>query len=136
MDKSVTTETLSDNYEIIDQLEVIDFQNGANNNGTQAVRNETLAKIQIVMLAGIFVMAVFGNVLVFMRQGRLFCYPGKRLTRMKVMAAHLLCADLFGAFFNVLPLLSQDLTYGIFQGGNVLCKLTKYLQVYDCIGYI
>ena len=45
-----------------------------------------------------------------------------------MMIVHLSCADLFVAFFNVLPQLLWDVTHR-FLGGAVLCKLVKYFQV-------
>ncbi|ELT90337.1 hypothetical protein CAPTEDRAFT_44722, partial [Capitella teleta] len=88
-------------------------------------RNEDLAKIEVTVQAIIFILAVVSNSLVLVI---LLCVRRKRLNRVYLMMVHLTCADLFVAFFNVLPQLTEDIL-GHFFGGNVLCKMVKYFQV-------
>lgn len=87
-------------------------------------RNEDLAKIEIAVSGIILYFAVFGNVFVLIV---LKCRRGK-LSRMQWFIVHLSMADLFVAFFNVLPQMIWDITFE-FYGNNFLCKLVKYLQV-------
>ena len=58
----------------------------------------------------------------------LLFFRRQKLSRMNLLIAHLAAADLFVAFFNVLPQLIWDITFR-FKGGDVLCRLVKYLQV-------
>ena len=53
----------------------------------------------------------------------------KKLSRMNLMIVQLSVADLFVAFFNVLPQIIWDITYR-FYGGDCLCRLVKYFQVH------
>ena len=70
-------------------------------------RNETLAKIEIFVSGLIFACAVIGNSVVLLVLGT----RRKKLSRMNLMIAHLSIADLFVAFFNVLPQLIWDITF-------------------------
>ncbi len=88
-------------------------------------RNEELAKMEIAIQSLILFLAIFGNGIVLVV---LLGLRRKKLSRMNIMIVHLSCADLFVAFFNVLPQLIWDITYR-FHGGNSLCKLVKYLQI-------
>ena len=87
-------------------------------------RNEDLAKIEIAVQAAILFLAVFGNslVLIVLRLRR------KKLSRMNLLIVHLSLADLFVAFFNILPQLIWDVTFR-FQGNDFLCRSVKFLQV-------
>lgn len=87
-------------------------------------RNEELAKIEIAVQGVILALAVFGNSTVLL----VLATQKKKLSRMNMMIAHLSLADLFVAFFNVLPQLIWDITYR-FYGGDFLCRSVKYLQV-------
>ena len=58
----------------------------------------------------------------------LLSFRRQKLSRMNLLIAHLAAADLFVAFFNVLPQMIWDITFR-FKGGDVLCRLVKYLQV-------
>ena len=87
-------------------------------------RDELLAKVEVGVLAAIFIIAVCGNGLVLAA----LLLRRQRLSRMNVMIVHLACADLFVAFFNVLPQLAWDITYR-FKGPDVLCRSVKYGQV-------
>ena len=89
-----------------------------------AQRNEQLAKIEIAVQAAILFLAVFGNGLVLLVLG---CRR-KKLSRMNLMIIHLSIADLFVAFFNVLPQLIWDIM-ARFYGGDFLCRSVKYLQL-------
>ena len=87
-------------------------------------RDEELAKIEIIVQAVILFLAVFGNGLVLL----ILCTRHKKLSRMNMMIVHLSIADLFVAFFNVLPQMIWDVTFR-FRGNNFLCKTVKYFQV-------
>ena len=52
----------------------------------------------------------------------------KKLSRMNLLISHLALADLFVAFFNILPQLIWDITFR-FIGGPFLCRVVKYFQV-------
>ena len=87
-------------------------------------RNNDLAKIEIAVQATILAIAVFGNLTVLLVLGT----RKKKLSRMNMMIMHLSLADLFVAFFNVLPELIWDITFR-FYGGDFMCKGVKYFQV-------
>ena len=95
-------------------------------NATQAPlqRNENLARIEIAVQAVILFLAIFGNGMVLL----VLALRRKKLSRMNLMIAHLSIADLFVAFFNVLPQLIWDIT-AKFYGGDFLCRSVKYFQV-------
>ena len=95
-------------------------------NATEAplVRNESLAQIEIAVQAVILFLAIFGNGMVLL----VLALRRKKLSRMNLMIAHLSIADLFVAFFNVLPQLIWDIT-ARFYGGDFLCRSVKYFQV-------
>ncbi|KAE8615242.1 hypothetical protein XENTR_v10008450 [Xenopus tropicalis] len=89
------------------------------------VRNEALAKIEIAILAIIFVAAVLGNCSVLIG-----LYKSKKKTsRMHLFIKHLSLADLAVAFFQVLPQLCWEVTYR-FRGPDILCRIVKHLQVF------
>jgi len=87
-------------------------------------RNEGLAKAEIIIQSIIFVLAVLGNGTVIASLGM----RKSKLSRMHVLMIHLSVADLFVAFGSVLPQLAWDVTF-TFKGGDVLCRLVKYMQV-------
>ena len=87
-------------------------------------RDEKLAKIEITVQALILFLAVLGNGIVFIV---LVCRR-KKISRMNLLILHLSIADLFVAFFNILPQLIWDITY-VFYGNDFLCRTVKYLQV-------
>ncbi|XP_048517971.1 arg8-vasotocin receptor isoform X2 [Dendroctonus ponderosae] len=91
-------------------------------------RDESLAKIEIGTLLGIFFTTVVGNGTVLWALWTRKRYCGrKKLSRMYFFILHLSIADLIVAFFSVLPQLAWEVTYR-FHGGFVLCKLVKYGQ--------
>lgn len=92
-------------------------------------RDESLAKVEVAVQTLIFVVTVCGNGVVL---AALMLRRRHHLSRMNIMMVHLACADLFVAFFNTLPQLSWDITY-LFQGGDVLCRSVKYLQVSESL---
>ncbi|XP_054159919.1 arg8-vasotocin receptor-like [Oppia nitens] len=51
-----------------------------------------------------------------------------KMNRMYYYLQHLCIGDLMCGFFNVFPQLIWDITYR-FYGGNILCKIIKYLQI-------
>ena len=87
-------------------------------------RNEDLAKLEVAVQGIILFLAIFGNgtvlFVLFTRR--------KKLSRMNMMIVHLSLADLFVAFFNVLPQMAWDVTFR-FVGGDFLCRSVKYFQV-------
>ncbi|XP_062584899.1 cephalotocin receptor 1-like [Saccostrea cucullata] len=94
----------------------------ATNQSVNLNRDETLAQAEISVQVVIFVLAVFGNATVLA-----VLLPRKK-SRMYLFMMHLSLADLFVAFFNVLPQLIWDITY-VFIGNDILCRFVKYLQI-------
>nr|XP_005902598.1 PREDICTED: vasopressin V1a receptor isoform X2 [Bos mutus] len=94
--------------------------------GPQAdTRNEELAKLEIAVLAVIFVVAVLGNSSVLLALHR----TPRKTSRMHLFIRHLSLADLAVAFFQVLPQLGWDITYR-FRGPDGLCRVVKHMQVF------
>ncbi|CAL8135431.1 unnamed protein product [Orchesella dallaii] len=87
-------------------------------------RDEDLAKVEMAVLALIFILTVLGNCIVLLG----IFFRRQKMTRMYYFILHLSVADLITAFFNVLTQLFWEITYR-FQGGNVLCKFVKYTQI-------
>ncbi|OCT88797.1 vasopressin V1a receptor [Xenopus laevis] len=96
-----------------------------NQTGDPYVRNEALAKLEIAILAVIFVAAVLGNCSVLLALYK----SKKKMSRMHLFIKHLSLADLVVAFFQVLPQLCWDVTYR-FWGPDILCRIVKHLQVF------
>ncbi|XP_075065442.1 vasopressin V1a receptor [Mixophyes fleayi] len=88
-------------------------------------RDENLAKIEVAVLAVIFVAAVLGNCSVLLGLYK----SKKKMSRMHLFIKHLSLADLVVAFFQVLPQLCWDVTYR-FHGPDFLCRIVKHLQVF------
>jgi arginine vasopressin receptor 1A len=95
-----------------------------NTNETIDSRNEELAIIEISILALLFITILIGNLFVLIA----LAVRKPKMNRMYYFLLHLCIADLITAFFNVLPQLLWDISYR-FYGGNILCKLIKYLQI-------
>ena len=94
-------------------------------NGTDDfVRDESLARVEVLLQILIFILAVLGNSMVLIS----LLIRKKKLTRMHLLMIHLSVADLFVAFGSVLPQIAWDVTF-VFKGGDVLCRLVKYMQV-------
>lgn len=93
------------------------------------LRSAQLAAVEMSVLATVFCLTVIGNVLVLI----VLVGGGRKLTRMTVMIVHLSCADLFVAFFNVLPQLSWKVT-GNFRGNDLLCRSVVYLWLVAMFG--
>ncbi|ODM96185.1 [Arg8]-vasotocin receptor [Orchesella cincta] len=91
---------------------------------TDFKRDEELAKVEMAVLALIFILTVLGNFIVLLG----IFFRRQKMTRMYYFILHLSVADLITAFFNVLTQLFWEITYR-FQGGNVLCKFVKYTQI-------
>lgn len=89
------------------------------------VRNEDLAKLEIAVLAVIFVVALLGNSSVLLALHR----TPRKTSRMHLFIRHLSLADLAVTFFQVLPQLCWDITYR-FRGPDWLCRVVKHLQVF------
>jgi len=99
------------------------------------VRDERLAAVEIAVQMVILCAAVIGNVLVLVvvlvvvrRRDTPATSSTPPLSRMNRMIVHLSTADLFVAFFNVLPQLLWDVT-GTFRGNDLLCRTITYLQL-------
>nr|BAF38754.1 V1-type arginine vasotocin receptor [Cynops pyrrhogaster] len=88
-------------------------------------RNEALARVEVAVLALIFVAAVVGNscVLLALQRSR------RKSSRMHLFILHLSLADLVVALFQVLPQLCWEVTYR-FRGTDALCRVVKHLQVF------
>ena len=98
------------------------MNSSSNHSNYTQTRDESLAQVEIGVQAAIFGLAVFGNTAVLLV---LCCHARKKkLTRMNILIVHLSMADLFVAFFNVLPQLIWDITF-TFYGGDFLCRLVK-----------
>jgi hypothetical protein len=69
-------------------------------------RNESLARIEVAVLATILSLALLGNGLVASVLRRL--QSRRKLTRMNTMIAHLIVADTAVALLNVLPQVSDS----------------------------
>lgn len=91
-------------------------------------RDESLARVEILLQILIFVLAALGNGTVLLS----LMLRKKKLTRMHILMIHLSVADLFVAFGSVLPQIAWDVTF-VFKGGDFLCRLVKYMQVYFVI---
>ncbi|CAG2166664.1 unnamed protein product, partial [Oppiella nova] len=92
--------------------------------GNSTIRDENLALVEVATLGTLFVLIVFGNCCVLLA---LALRPLK-MTRMYYYLLHLCISDLITGFFTVLPQLAWDITYR-FNGGNVLCKAVKCMQI-------
>lgn len=100
----------------------------SNDTDVALTRDEDLAKVEIVMQSVIFFLAVVGNGTVLVS----LILKRKSLTRMYLLMLHLSIADLFVAFGSVLPQLAWDITF-VFKGGDILCRLVKFMQVTLCL---
>lgn len=92
----------------------------------ESPRDEKLASVEIGTLSVILVLAVASNLtmlIVIWRQRR-----NRPLSRMYFFMMHLSLADFLVAVFHILPQLAWDITYR-FQGGDVLCRFVKFVQV-------
>lgn len=87
-------------------------------------RDESLAQIELAVLALIFAFTVVGNVCVLAA----LASRRSKMTRMYYFLLHLCVSDLTTAFLTVLPQLCWDATYR-FAGGNVTCKTVKFGQL-------
>ena len=100
------------------------MNSSANESTPNLKRDEDLVKVEIAIQAIILFLAVFGNATVLL----VLCLRRKKLSRMNLLIVHLSLADLFVAFFNILPQLIWDVTFR-FQGNDFLCRSVKFLQV-------
>ncbi|CAG2117654.1 unnamed protein product, partial [Medioppia subpectinata] len=104
---------------------VINKDNMSSNGSVAVKRDEKLVILEITILSLIFILIVFGNccVLVAIQLHK------SKANRMYYFLQHLSISDTITALFNVLPQLIWEITYR-FNGGNVLCKVIKYLQIF------
>ncbi|XP_063164705.1 vasopressin V1a receptor [Candoia aspera] len=98
----------------------------ANGSSDRYGRDEELAKLEIMVLALTFVLAVLGNFFVLLT---LHHTPRKKASRMHLFIRHLSLADLAVAFFQILPQLCWEVTHR-FHGPDGLCRVVKHLQVF------
>ncbi|XP_053572915.1 vasopressin V1a receptor [Bombina bombina] len=103
----------------------ISINSSASNHSDLQYRNEEVAKIEIAVLAIIFIAAVVGNCSVLLGLYK----SKKKMSRMHLFIKHLSIADLVVAFFQVLPQLCWDITYR-FYGPDAMCRIIKHLQVF------
>ncbi|XP_043932779.1 vasopressin V1b receptor [Protopterus annectens] len=87
-------------------------------------RNENLAKVEIAVLATIFVVAMASNLGVLLAMYRM----RKKMTRMHIFIMHLGFTDLVVALFQVLPQMIWEVTYR-FVGPDFLCRVVRYMQL-------
>ena len=88
-------------------------------------RDENLAIMEVTVLAIIFVSIVIGNMCVLIALAvRRF-----KMSRMYYFLLHLVISDIMTGCFTVMPQLAWDITHR-FNGGNVLCKSVKFLQLF------
>ncbi|CAG7678310.1 unnamed protein product [Allacma fusca] len=124
------SETFTEDYTIyygndsLNYFSANDSLGSGNTTKATQSRDEDLAKIEIAVLALIFVFTVLGNFIVLMG----IYFRRQKMSRMYYFILHLSIADLITAFFNVLTQLIWELTWH-FQGGNFLCKFIKYAQI-------
>lgn len=93
-------------------------------NKTPFVRDENLAKVEIGVSSLIFALALIGNTTVLL----VLLFRKHKLSRMLFFILHLSIADLFTAFFSILPQLIMDVTFK-FYGGAFLCKFIHFCQL-------
>lgn len=89
-------------------------------------RDESLAAIEITTLAIIFLLALIGNLFVLIALWRQMKFRSP--SRMYLFMMHLSIADVLVAIFNILPQMLWKITFR-FQGGDLLCRAVKYMQV-------
>lgn len=84
-----------------------------------------LRLVEQTVLASIFICALIANtlVLIVMLKTR-----HRRTTRMAFFILHLTIADLFVAFFSILPMFIWKTTI-VFFGGDLLCRLVSFFSV-------
>ncbi|NP_001279135.1 oxytocin receptor isoform X1 [Callorhinchus milii] len=87
-------------------------------------RNETVAKVEVTLLAVILILALTGNIAVLLAIHSNRHKP----SRMYFFVKHLSIADLVVAVFQVLPQLIWEITFR-FHGPDFLCRIVKYLQI-------
>ncbi|XP_071112233.1 cephalotocin receptor 2-like [Haliotis cracherodii] len=101
-----------------------DNSTNVTSNASQHI-NQSLAQAEVTVQAVILALAVFGNTCVLIALAR----RRKINSRMHMFIMHLSIADLLVAFFNILPQLIWDVAQK-FQGGDVLCRFVKFMQVF------
>lgn len=88
-------------------------------------RDEGLADVEEATLGCILILAIFGNTCVLVALG----LYRKKASRMHLFIMHLSITDLLMAFLNVLPQFAWEITFR-FQGGDIPCRLVKYVQIF------
>lgn len=102
------------------------ISNHSYNESVYGVRDEWMVRVELSVLGSVFAVTVLGNACVLLA----LRLRHKSLSRMLFFVMHLSIADLQVAFFQTLPQLGWDITYH-FQGGDLLCRGTKYLQIFS-----
>ncbi|PVD37510.1 hypothetical protein C0Q70_00104 [Pomacea canaliculata] len=116
--------TMSISHHVNTTIRSVDNHSTAVNASADDNRNTSLAVIEVAVMATVLTLAVFGNLMVVLS----LTMKTRKMSRMHLMLMHLSLADLFVAFFNVLPQMMWDITFR-FQGGPFLCGAVKYLQL-------
>lgn len=91
------------------------------------IRDEKLAKIEILILCVILVLAIIGNGLMLLALHRQLKF--RPMSRMYYFMLNLSLADLLVAFGHILPQLAWDITFR-FKGNDILCRTVKFLQIF------
>lgn len=94
--------------------------------GSGSVRDESLASVEVTVLAMLLVLILVSNSLVLAALVRSSLM--RPMSRTYYFMAHICTADLMVGLFNVLSQLAWELTY-YFRGPNWLCKGVKFMQV-------
>ncbi len=82
--------------------------------------------VKVTVLSGIIALTIVGNAGVVMS---ILVRRGK-VSRMYFFILHLSVADILTAFFTLLPEVVWTFTFPKFYGGDALCKLVKFGQVF------
>lgn len=102
---------MSISHHVNTTIRSVDNHSTAVNASADDNRNTSLAVIEVAVMATVLTLAVFGNLMVVLS----LTMKTRKMSRMHLMLMHLSLADLFVAFFNVLPQMMWDITFR-FQG--------------------
>nr|BAI77458.1 vasotocin type2 receptor [Neoceratodus forsteri] len=113
-----------ENHNYLEMLIATSAARNSSNASLLPERDTELAKVEIAILAAIFAMATFSNLVVLY----ILIRRRKHNTPMHAFMTNLCIADLVVAFFQVLPQLLWDIT-DQFLGPDLLCRGVKYFQI-------
>lgn len=97
----------------------------SNSSSTSSRFDHQLRRVEQIVLASMFVLAVISNALVLIVMLRM---RSRRTTRMVFFILHLTIADLLVAFCSVLPMLIWK-TVPEAMDGPIVCRLISYLML-------